>query len=34
MQELFKKSGAIDDATGKIVGLHLSDNECMQGYTK
>lgn len=24
--------GAIDDATGEIVGLYLADNECLQGY--
>jgi len=24
--------GAIDDATGKIVGLYMSKNECRQGY--
>ena len=24
--------GAIDDATGKIVALYLSKNECLQGY--
>lgn len=24
--------GAIDDATGKIVGLYLTKNECLQGY--
>ncbi len=24
--------GAIDDATGKIVGLYLAKNECLQGY--
>ena len=24
--------GAIDDATGQIVGLHLTKNECLQGY--
>lgn len=30
--EKFTLHGAIDDATGKIVGLYLSKNECMQGY--
>jgi transposase len=24
--------GAIDDATGKIVGLNMTKNECLQGY--
>jgi transposase len=24
--------GFIDDATGKITGLHISENECMDGY--
>ncbi|MCG9967436.1 ISNCY family transposase [Pelotomaculum terephthalicicum JT] len=24
--------GAIDDATGKIVGLYMTKNECLQGY--
>jgi len=24
--------GAIDDATGKITGLHLEENECLNGY--
>jgi len=24
--------GAIDDATGKVAGLHLTKNECLQGY--
>jgi transposase len=24
--------GAIDDATGKIVGLYMSNTECLQGY--
>ena len=24
--------GAIDDATGKIVGLYMTRNECLQGY--
>ena len=26
--------GAIDDATGKIVGLYMIKNECLQGYFK
>jgi len=24
--------GAIDDATGKIMGLYITKNECLQGY--
>lgn len=28
----FDLHGAIDDATGKIVGLYLAKNECLQGY--
>jgi len=24
--------GAIDDATGKVVGLYITKNECLQGY--
>lgn len=24
--------GAIDDATGKILGLHMADEECLDGY--
>jgi len=24
--------GAIDDATGKVLGLYLTENECLQGY--
>ena len=24
--------GAIDDATGKLTGLFMCQNECMQGY--
>ncbi len=24
--------GAIDDATGAILGLHFSENECLHGY--
>ncbi|AVX19462.1 ISNCY family transposase [Carboxydocella thermautotrophica] len=30
--EKFALHGAIDDATGKIVGLYLAKNECLQGY--
>ncbi|QSQ09768.1 hypothetical protein H0A61_02148 [Koleobacter methoxysyntrophicus] len=30
--EKFTLHGAIDDATGKIVGLYLAKNECLQGY--
>lgn len=30
--EKFSLHGAIDDATGKIVGLYLTKNECLQGY--
>ena len=30
--ENFALHGAIDDATGKIVGLYLTKNECLQGY--
>jgi transposase len=30
--EIFALHGAIDDATGKIVGLYLTKNECLQGY--
>ena len=26
--------GAIDDATGKIVGLYLTKNECLSGILK
>jgi len=28
----FNLHGSIDDATGKITGLYMSNNECMQGY--
>lgn len=28
----FSLHGAIDDATGQIVGLHLTKNECLHGY--
>jgi len=24
--------GAIDDATGKVLGLYMTENECLQGY--
>jgi transposase len=30
--EKFALHGAIDDATGKIVGLYLTKNECLHGY--
>jgi hypothetical protein len=30
--EKFALHGAIDDATGKTVGLYLAKNECLQGY--
>lgn len=30
--EKFALHGAIDDATGKIVGLYLTKNECLLGY--
>jgi transposase len=30
--ENYSLHGAIDDATGKIVGLYLTKNECLQGY--
>lgn len=30
--EKFALHGAIDDATGKIVGLFLTKNECLMGY--
>lgn len=30
--EKFTLHGAIDDATGKILGLYLAKNECLQGY--
>lgn len=30
--EQFALHGAIDDATGKIVGLYICKNECLQGY--
>jgi transposase len=30
--EKFSLHGAIDDATGKIVGLYLTKNECLHGY--
>ena len=30
--EKYSLHGFIDDATGKILGLKLSKNECMQGY--
>jgi len=30
--ETFSLHGAIDDATGNIVGLYLAKNECLHGY--
>lgn len=30
--EKFSLHGAIDDATGQIVGLYLAKNECLHGY--
>ena len=30
--EKFSLHGAIDDATGKVVGLYLAKNECLHGY--
>ena len=30
--EKYSLHGAIDDATGKITGLYLCKNECLQGY--
>lgn len=30
--EKYSLHGAIDDATGKIVGLYLTKNECLMGY--
>lgn len=30
--EKYSLHGFIDDATGKILGLYMSKNECMQGY--
>jgi len=29
---MFSLHGAIDDATGKVAGLYLCKNECLQGY--
>lgn len=31
-EEKFALHGAIDDATGNIVGLYLTKNECLHGY--
>lgn len=31
-EDSFALHGAIDDATGKILGLYLTKNECLQGY--
>lgn len=31
-KQIYALHGAIDDATGKIVGLYLTKNECLQGY--
>jgi len=33
-REKFALHGAIDDATGKTVGLYLAKNECLQGYSE
>jgi transposase len=30
--EKFSLHGAVDDATGKIVGLYMTKNECLHGY--
>lgn len=30
--QLYSLHGAIDDATGKVVALHICKNECLQGY--
>lgn len=30
--EKYTLHGAIDDATGKVVGLYITNNECLQGY--
>ena len=30
--EVFSLHGGIDDATGKVVALYLTKNECLQGY--
>ncbi|MBZ4645904.1 MAG: Integrase core protein [Clostridia bacterium] len=30
--KMYALHGAIDDATGKIVGLYMTKNECLQGY--
>lgn len=31
-RSMYSLHGAIDDATGKVVGLYMAKNECMQGY--
>ncbi|MBU2704255.1 hypothetical protein Ga0466249_005415, partial [Sporomusaceae bacterium BoRhaA] len=31
-KDKFALHGAIDDATGKIVGLYMTKNECLHGY--
>lgn len=31
-RRMYSLHGAIDDATGKIVGLYMTKNECLQGY--
>jgi transposase len=31
-QKRYSLHGAIDDATGKVLGLYLTENECLQGY--
>lgn len=30
--KMYSLHGAIDDATGKIVGLYMTKNECLHGY--
>lgn len=30
--KMYSLHGAIDDATGEIVGLYMTKNECLQGY--
>jgi len=30
--QMYALHGAVDDATGNIVGLYLTKNECLQGY--
>lgn len=33
-REYYSLMGAIDDATGKIVGLYMCENECLHGYNE